>query len=205
MTRSGMNWRDIHEGGNVIMWLNDIEKDTRYSSWPSALQALLQRGYPGQLPSVRRDIHNVVLPVDLANGKDLVLIVETIQSFIKRNVPVRWGLVPSLATTVSTDYAKISYHVLETYGLSTLLGYYRSLMASKKTSPISSTIFMKAIQDRELRPEKNPVSLADVLTSSQLNARLESVQSYAQRLALAGDIAPVLINGCHHSSRRELA
>ena len=29
------DYRDTLEGGKVIIWLNDIEKDKRYSSWPS--------------------------------------------------------------------------------------------------------------------------------------------------------------------------
>lgn len=29
------NWQDDTEGGGVIMWLNDVEKDKRYSEWPT--------------------------------------------------------------------------------------------------------------------------------------------------------------------------
>jgi UDP-glucose:glycoprotein glucosyltransferase len=28
------DWRDDNEGGNVILWLNDISKDKRYQDWP---------------------------------------------------------------------------------------------------------------------------------------------------------------------------
>ena len=38
------DYRDHVEGGRVIIWLNDIEKDNRYSTWP------------GDLPSVSRSI-----------------------------------------------------------------------------------------------------------------------------------------------------
>lgn len=31
------NYRDDIEGGGVIMWLNNLEKDARYESWPSEL------------------------------------------------------------------------------------------------------------------------------------------------------------------------
>ena len=34
------DYRDIHEGGRVIIWLNDIEKDKRYSSWPTHTSAV---------------------------------------------------------------------------------------------------------------------------------------------------------------------
>lgn len=32
------DWRDNVEGGNVIIWLNNIEKDKRYEAWPEDLQ-----------------------------------------------------------------------------------------------------------------------------------------------------------------------
>lgn len=32
------DWTDTAEGGNVIVWLNDIEKDKRYEGWPADLQ-----------------------------------------------------------------------------------------------------------------------------------------------------------------------
>jgi UDP-glucose:glycoprotein glucosyltransferase len=34
------DWRDDSEGGNVIIWMNDIEKDKRYSDWPIDLAAV---------------------------------------------------------------------------------------------------------------------------------------------------------------------
>lgn len=34
------DYRDSHEGGNVILWLNDIEKDSRYEGWPTSLRTV---------------------------------------------------------------------------------------------------------------------------------------------------------------------
>lgn len=34
------DFRDTMEGGNVIIWMNNIEKDSRYESWPSDLTAV---------------------------------------------------------------------------------------------------------------------------------------------------------------------
>lgn len=34
------DWRDSTEGGNVIMFLNNIEKDKRYAEWPESLRAV---------------------------------------------------------------------------------------------------------------------------------------------------------------------
>jgi UDP-glucose:glycoprotein glucosyltransferase len=34
------DFRDEAEGGGVIVWMNDIEKDKRYADWPSALSSV---------------------------------------------------------------------------------------------------------------------------------------------------------------------
>lgn len=34
------DYRDESEGGGVIIWLNDLEKDARYESWPNQLTAV---------------------------------------------------------------------------------------------------------------------------------------------------------------------
>ena len=60
------DYRDTMEGGHIIIWLNDITKDKRYEEWPTDLSMLLHRVFPGQLPTLRRDIHNVVIPLDLS-------------------------------------------------------------------------------------------------------------------------------------------
>jgi len=84
---------------------------------------LIQRVYPGQLPTVRRDIHNVILSIDFADLKDVQLVVENLQGFVKRKVPVRFGLVPIVKSKGAVAQAKVAYHLLETYGLSALFSY----------------------------------------------------------------------------------
>jgi UDP-glucose:glycoprotein glucosyltransferase len=34
------DWRDETEGGRVIIWMNNIENDSRYETWPSALTSV---------------------------------------------------------------------------------------------------------------------------------------------------------------------
>jgi UDP-glucose:glycoprotein glucosyltransferase len=84
---------------------------------------LLQRTYPGQLPPVRKDIHNLILPIDFANYKDVEMVVESLQSFVKRKVPIRFGLVPKVSSPASREQAKAVYHLLDTYGLGVALEY----------------------------------------------------------------------------------
>lgn len=43
------DYRDTLEGGQVIIWMNDLEKDSRYESWPSDLQTVCS--FPSYYPS----------------------------------------------------------------------------------------------------------------------------------------------------------
>ena len=85
------------------------------------------------MPQVRRDIHNVVIPLDLTDVKDIELLVESLQIFVKRKIPIRFGIVPITTSAAARDQAKIVYHLLDTYGLSAVFAY---LEAVSCLSPI---------------------------------------------------------------------
>ena len=88
---------------------------------------LLQRTYPGQLPTVRRDIHNIVMPLDLTEHKDTEMLVENLQNFVKRRVPIRFGVVPIVKTPAASKQAKVVYYLVEAYGLKTAIEYLQSV------------------------------------------------------------------------------
>ncbi len=57
-----------------IAWLNDITRDSRYTSWPNSVRELLQPGWPNQLRYVRKNLYNAVIVIDptSAAGLDFV-------------------------------------------------------------------------------------------------------------------------------------
>jgi UDP-glucose:glycoprotein glucosyltransferase len=189
------DWRDETEGGQIIMWLNDIEKDKRYSGWSSQLSALMQRTFPGQLPTCRRDIHNLIIPVNLADPQDLQMIVESLQSFVRRTVPVRFGLVPTLPSPESGVQAKIAYHILETYGLSPLFAYFEKQAIAKKPAGTSKSSFTAAIEDRKVRNGQEAVTFDALQADERLKQKVKSVKGYLSRLSLEEKTSTFLING----------
>lgn len=64
-----------------------------------------------------------MLSIDFSDQKDVQLIHETLQGFVKRKVPVRFGLAPLLKSQGAVAQAKIVYHLLNTYGLNALFSY----------------------------------------------------------------------------------
>ncbi|KAI5244537.1 UDP-glucose,glycoprotein glucosyltransferase [Aureobasidium subglaciale] len=192
------DWRDELEGGKVIIWMNDIEHDKRYAEWPSQVRAkLLQRTYPGQLPPVRKEIHNLILPVDFANYKDVEMVVESLQSFVKRKVPIRFGLVPRTTSAVSSEQAKTVYYLLDTYGLGVALEYLQKLSSSqgrKLAGPVQS-VFDGAAKGRKLRKDRTSAPLQEILQNDDFNARVASARKYLGRLGASGNTPPFFVNG----------
>ncbi|XP_023247074.1 UDP-glucose:glycoprotein glucosyltransferase [Copidosoma floridanum] len=59
---------------SAIIWLNDIENDSKYYRWSPYLTELLRPSFPGRIRNVRRNIYNLVLILDPTNKTSLSLI-----------------------------------------------------------------------------------------------------------------------------------
>lgn len=189
------DFRDEIEGGKVIVWVNDIEKDSRYQSWPTELRALLQRTYPGQLPNVRRDIHNAILPIDFTDPEHVSNVIETVIGLVRRGIPLRWGLVPQTPTPSAEEQAKVVYYLQHTYGLSSVTKYLLTAMEAKKLAKADKTSFETAIKSATLRKDRETVDFEDILASEALGERVAKAKHYLERLAVNGPNAPAIVNG----------
>ena len=84
---------------------------------------LLQRMFPGQMPQIRRDIHNIVVPLDFTDPKDVQSVIETLQTFVQRSIPCRFAVVPTVSSPEAEKQAKVLYYLYENYGLQVMLSY----------------------------------------------------------------------------------
>ncbi|XDG04931.1 hypothetical protein ABKA04_004546 [Annulohypoxylon sp. FPYF3050] len=185
------DWRDEIEEGRVIIWLNNIEKDKRYADYPKSLMSLMQRTYPGQIPPIRKDIFNLVVPVDLSKAEDLSLVVEQLQAFIKRLLPVRFGLVPLTPTKEAEERAKVVYHLLENYGLTSLMSYLEA--CSKGQSDQAS--FEKAIKSRSPKAEATPLPFKEIHEADAHAKQVELSRHWVERLNADTEVPPLFLNG----------
>jgi UDP-glucose:glycoprotein glucosyltransferase len=63
------DYRDTREGGQVIIWMNDLEKDPRYEAWPSNLETVCLPLHFTYLPGImltRNPVHHKPLPGTIA-------------------------------------------------------------------------------------------------------------------------------------------
>ncbi|XP_048151753.1 UDP-glucose:glycoprotein glucosyltransferase 2 isoform X4 [Corvus hawaiiensis] len=85
-----------------IIWINNIEQDHSYSTWPASYQELLKPTFPGFLQEIRRNLYNLVLfvdPVQEGTGDYMKLA----ELFYHHDVPLRIGIVFILSTKEEID------------------------------------------------------------------------------------------------------
>lgn len=81
---------DIRTSG--IAWINNLELDSRYNSWPSSIQELLRPTFPGVIRQIRKNFHNFVLLIDPVHESTADLI-NVAEMFLSNHMPLRIGLV----------------------------------------------------------------------------------------------------------------
>uniref|UniRef100_A0A8C5LDS4 UDP-glucose:glycoprotein glucosyltransferase 1 n=1 Tax=Jaculus jaculus TaxID=51337 RepID=A0A8C5LDS4_JACJA len=76
----------------AISWVNNLEVDSRYNSWPSSLQELLRPTFPGVIRQIRKNLHNMVFIVDPVHETTAELI-NIAEMFLSNHIPLRVGFI----------------------------------------------------------------------------------------------------------------
>jgi UDP-glucose:glycoprotein glucosyltransferase len=156
---------------------------------------MLQRTYPGQLPTVRRDCFYLVLPVDFTDPEDVRLVADTLLSFVKRKLALRIGLVPTTKTRQAAEQAAIIYHLLDAYGLTAVISYLEYSYTSKKIVSPSKSSYDSAIGGKKLRIDKAAYSFEDLLKSDDYQPQVQGSQKWIRRLSADSEIPPIFVDG----------
>ncbi|XP_055253991.1 UDP-glucose:glycoprotein glucosyltransferase 1 [Moschus berezovskii] len=86
----------------AISWINNLEVDSRYNSWPSSLQELLRPTFPGVIRQIRKNLHNMVFIVDPVHESTAELI-NTAEMFLSNHIPLRLGLIFVVSDSEDVD------------------------------------------------------------------------------------------------------
>ncbi|KAM8834331.1 UDP-glucose:glycoprotein glucosyltransferase 1 isoform 1-T1 [Synchiropus picturatus] len=76
----------------AILWINNLETDHRYSSWPYNVQELLRPTFPGVIRQIRKNLHNLVMILD-PTQEHCAELLNVAEMFYTNNIPLRIGLV----------------------------------------------------------------------------------------------------------------
>lgn len=156
---------------------------------------MLQRTFPGQLPSVRRDCFQLVIPLDFTDTEDVLLVADTLLAFVKRKIAIRIGLVPITNTKDSLEQARVVYHLINTYGLQAALAYLETAYKTRTVTSPSKSAYESAVKGRNVRPEKIATPMDEMLKSEAYQDQIEASNQWMRRLAANTKIPPVFIDG----------
>lgn len=158
-------------------------------------QIMQRTAYPGQLPLLRKDVFNLIVPVDFTNPDDLTLVVEQLRGLVKRLLPIRIGLVPLTPTVEAEQQAKVVYHLLENYGLASLVAYLELCNTGKQIQSIKQSHFDEAIKDRTPREDASPLPFPEIFGSEHHGSQVQQAKHWASRLNADTPIPPIFMNG----------
>lgn len=160
---------------------------------------LMRRVFPGQLHPLRKNIYNLVVPIDFSSREDLFLIYENFKNFIQRKIAIRFGLVPLTKTTAATSQAQIWHHLVGAYGLATALRWAEACVQNSKTDTVASDVAKAAFEeiqkDVKLREGRSSMPLAEVLTDVTLLNQIEAARKWVARMGAHSDPPPMFFNG----------
>nr|XP_018263998.1 UDP-glucose:glycoprotein glucosyltransferase [Kwoniella dejecticola CBS 10117]OBR86156.1 UDP-glucose:glycoprotein glucosyltransferase [Kwoniella dejecticola CBS 10117] len=199
---------DRSEGGDVIVYWNNIEKDKRYKNWPSSLGGFLRQVYPGQFHTVRRNTWNLVFVLDLAQIASLDIIANAISPMIQRGLPIRFGVVPMFEPgkdDLSFHMAKIFHYAVQTFGRGATKDLFLSLAGSSPHSlAVPGTVTLDSVRNAydmmAFTSPKAALPFDELLSTELYDAHLEKTASYMNRLMATKEESKqghLFINGKH--------
>lgn len=140
--------------------------------------------YPGQLPVLRKELHNLICPVDFSDKTDVTSIIENLQNFVQRKVPIRIGLVPITQSVEAEQQTQVILSLCDTYGLASALAYLELLLPNLDKNALgpSQKYWDAAVKDRQVRKGHASISYKEALQSTKIKAHLEASKIYLSRL-----------------------
>ncbi|KAF9495097.1 glycosyltransferase family 24 protein [Pleurotus eryngii] len=192
---------DRIEGGDVIVFWNDIEKDKRYARWTTSLLRMMHPTYPGMFHNIKLNIYNVILVIDLSQPTALNFVTGPVSNIIERNFPFRFGIVPILETENGTKMAKVFKYLVKTVGRKATMEFFRALAQSPTFDIAHVSVAYEAFrasldsEDISLKP------LTEIFSpEAESDESLTKAKHYAQRLGTtlaSSEGGHAFINGKH--------
>lgn len=121
--------------------------------------------------------------------------VRQLQDFVRRKLPVRFGFVPQAFTEASERQAKIVYHLVETYGIASVMAYLQAALDNEKTGDADKELFEATIADRKLREDATALTFEDVLNDEHHAEQAQLSRRWAERLRANVPLPVLFVNG----------
>ena len=181
---------------SAVIYVNDIENDDMYKSWPSSIQDMLRPTYPGMLRNVRKNMYNLVLIID-PSKKETHELLRLSESFYIHKAPLRIGLVFTTSNTSASGQEDPSVAILNAFNYISQqlapfdgLSFLTEVIASVGGSDIHSKDVIRHFKT------KYPKVTLDLVfgPDSEFNTGIQLTEDFLQRTGL-GTSTRALLNG----------
>ncbi|XP_031416204.1 UDP-glucose:glycoprotein glucosyltransferase 2 isoform X2 [Clupea harengus] len=152
----------------AIVWVNDIESDSMYRTWPSGIQELLRATFPGVIRQIRRNFYNLVLFLD-PSQEDSTELVKLAELFYKHKIPLRIGFVFVVNTDDEVDgssdagvaFCRVWNYIEEEYDISQA---FMSMISMYNKVDVGETLSVETVSAYLKRkfPKANPAKILGV-------------------------------------------
>ncbi|RKP10347.1 UDP-glucose:Glyco protein glucosyltransferase-domain-containing protein [Thamnocephalis sphaerospora] len=195
--------RDHVEGGRAVVFMNDIEKDARYRSWPRDLFEILRPTRPGQLIRLAKNAVTVQIMLDLSSVQSLIAISKDVLDIIQANVPMRFAVVPIVGDDEDangTKMAKLFYYFSQQYGRKGFIQFFDKERADKKKKKAKKAEEGENTDADDAAATPVKLSLEEVLQAdSEATALTAAARAMCRRLRLrAGKDEAMYVNGKYY-------
>jgi hypothetical protein len=115
-----------------LLPLSDISIYSKFTQcvWYGALLTRpqpLRPMYPGQAPTIRCNLFNIMLVLDLCRPESLYFTANTISMLVDRSYPMRIGFIPIVETEDGVNMARVFYYLTQNYGRIATITFFHSV------------------------------------------------------------------------------
>ncbi|KAG5518112.1 hypothetical protein PMAC_003298 [Pneumocystis sp. 'macacae'] len=188
------DFRDTYNGGNVILWLNDIENDPIYMHFSDDIYQYLDELPSGELHTIRRNLHHVIIPLDFSKRFDMIFF-RDIFFFIQRLFPIRFGILPVWQDPKDIFLVKIFYYLFTTYGINSAIEYMLFLdLDSRHNETVLSRNYKFILfkYDQDIKMED--LDINNIMKSKKIEQYILRTKEWSSRLNIENDDF-LIVNG----------
>ncbi|KAI8914924.1 UDP-glucose:glycoprotein glucosyltransferase-domain-containing protein [Powellomyces hirtus] len=196
-SETDVTWGDAFDvRSDLVVWWNDLEKDSRYSRWPKDIMDLLRPSYPGQLKFMRKNLMQLVFQLDLTNPAHLRVMLQAFE-FVERDIPLRFGIAPLVDETDPNAPASIAalafYHLRRTHKLKDAKRFIVELYGLSEASSLDA----KAVQEAYLKLTNKPLGKALDEWKEEREELYQELLEFGLRTGVERQAGALFANGKH--------
>lgn len=171
----------------AILWINDLEKDSKYSKWPASYYDLLRNNFFGGLRTIRKNLYNLVVIIDPSQIESSFDLTKNLEAYFVHELPIRIGLVFITENQYSIDFYRAFRYLLKKNSNPAASLAFTNELYRTKSDDVRKTFSKSA---------KYSGSLSSIFDEpNQFEDERQEMNLYFQQSGLTRGIPHVLFNG----------